>query len=90
MAPQDVHVVREGKLASAIHESLCPEVAAEWDHEHNKGTSADYTAQSNREVWWYNSHRGHFKAKISVRTHSWIQDQQTGQVRQLQLLAHVM
>ena len=49
-------------------QSLFPEVAAEWSYESNKGTPADYAAHSNKEVWWYTSHRGLFKARIDHRT----------------------
>ena len=68
-------------------QSLFPEVAAEWDYERNKGTPADVAAQSGRKVWWYNSHRGHFKAAIQSRIRGWTYKQQTGQVRCMQLLA---
>ena len=44
-------------------QSLFPRVAAEWDYERNKGTPAEYAAQSNKKVWWRTS-RGHFKARI--------------------------
>ena len=62
-------------------QSLFPEVAAEWDYERNTGTPAEYTAQSNKKVWWCTSRRGHFKARISSRTFGWTSKQQTGQVR---------
>ena len=71
-------------------QSLFPEVAAEWDYECNKGTLADHSAQSNKKVWWYNSHRGPFKAEIYLCTRNWTCKQQTGQVRRMQPLAHVM
>ena len=71
-------------------QSLFPEVAADWDYERNKGTPADYAAHSHKKVWWYNSHRGHVEAEIHVCTRNWTPKQQTGQVRQLQPLAHVI
>ena len=49
-------------------QSLFPEVAAEWDYNRNLGTPADYTAGSNRKVWWYNDKRGGFQASITSRT----------------------
>ena len=49
-------------------QSLFPMVAAEWDYERNQGTPADITAYSHKKVWWHNSHRGHFKARIDHRT----------------------
>ena len=48
-------------------QSLFPEVAAEWDYERNQGTPADVAAHSRKNVYWYNSHRGHFKARIDHR-----------------------
>ena len=53
-------------------------MAAEWDYERNTGTPAEYTAQSNKKVWWHNSRRGHFQAVIQNRTQG---KQQAGQVR---------
>ena len=51
-------------------QALHPTVAAEWDHTRNEGTPDDYPAHSSKEVWWYNSRRGHFKSEINVRTRS--------------------
>ena len=62
-------------------QSLFPEVAAEWDYERNKGTPAEYAAQSHKDVWWHNSRRGHFKVSILGRTQGWTSKQQTSQVR---------
>ena len=62
-------------------QSLFPEVAVEWDHERNTGTPAEYAAQSSKKVWWYNSHRGHFKAAILGRSQGWASKQPTSQVR---------
>ena len=59
-------------------QSLFPEVAAEWDYERNQGTPADYSAHSSVKVWWYNSHRGHFKVRITERTRGLASNQQTG------------
>ena len=69
-------------------QSLFPEVAAEWDYERNTGTPAKYAAQSHKKVWWYNSHRGPFKAGIQGRTKGWTSKQQASQVSCM--LAHVM
>ena len=71
----------EGRQACKCNslQSLFPEVAAEWDHQHNIGTPADYAAQSNKKVWWYDSRRGRSKAVIQSRTQTY--KQQTGQVR---------
>ena len=49
-------------------QALHPEVAAEWDYTRNEGTPADYAAQSQGKVWWYNSQRGSFEARIKART----------------------
>ena len=49
-------------------QALYPDVAAEWDHDKNEGTPSDYTAQSNKKVWWVNKCRGEFQAFISKRT----------------------
>ena len=65
-------------------QSLFPWVAAEWDYERNKGTPAGVAAYSSKYVWWHNSHRGHFKARIHGRSHGWTLRQQAGQVRQVQ------
>ena len=70
-------------------QSLFPEVAAEWDYERNKGTPAEYAAQSNKKVWWRTS-RGHFTASIDDRTRVWTSKQEIGQVKQVHLLGHVM
>ena len=59
-----------GKQACSCNslQSLHPTTAAEWDHTRNEGTPDDYAASSNKEVWWYNRRRGHFKSRINVRT----------------------
>ena len=49
-------------------QSLHPDIAAEWDHDRNEATPADYTAHSRKLVWWYNSKRGCFQARIHNRT----------------------
>ena len=59
-------------------------MAAEWDYERNRGTPADVAAYSSKNVWWHNSHRGHFKARIYGRSQGWTLRQQAGQVRQVQ------
>ena len=64
-------------------QSLCPAVAAEWDYERNKSTPAEYTAQSNKKVWWLHSRSGHSEATISDRTRGRIPQQQDGHVRQM-------
>ena len=48
--------------------SLCPDIAAEWDHSRNEGTPDDYPAQSGKTVWWHNSKRGSFEATVTSRT----------------------
>ena len=80
----------EGRKACKCNslQSLFPEVAAEWDHERNQGTPADYAAQSNKKVWWYNTHRGHFEVVIKGRTQGWTAIQQPSQVTCM--LHHVM
>ena len=49
--------------------SLHPDMAEEWDYDRNEGVPEDYTAQSNISVWWRNSKRGSFQARISNRTY---------------------
>ena len=49
-------------------QSLHPETAAEWDSSRNEGTPDDYSAQSNKKVWWCTSKTGSFQAAISDRT----------------------
>ena len=51
-------------------QSLHPDIAAEWDYDRNEATPADYAAQSNKKVWWYNSKRGSFQSTIGNRTAS--------------------
>ena len=48
-------------------QTLQPDLAAEWCYALNKGTPADYTAKSHREVWWENDKRGRWKASIKRR-----------------------
>ena len=49
-------------------QSLHPEIAAEWDSSRNEATPDDYSAQSNKKVWWCTSKRGSFHAAITDRT----------------------
>ena len=51
-------------------QTLRPDLAAEWCYALNKGTSADYTAKSNMEVWWENDKRGRWKARIHSRAYN--------------------
>ena len=51
-------------------QSLHPELALEWDHDKNKSSPADFTAQSSKKVWWKNQRRGEFWMNIGVRTAS--------------------
>ena len=48
-------------------QTLRPDLAAEWCCASNKGTPADFTAQSNVKVWWQNGKRGRWKASIKSR-----------------------
>ena len=67
-------------------QALYPIVSAEWDHTRNQGTPDDYPAHSHKEVWWYNSRRGHFKSRITDRTNyskSIDQDGSSGQSKQI-------
>ena len=49
-------------------QSLHPDLAAEWDYSQNIGTPDDYSAQSNKKMWWRNNKRGSFEAYIHLRT----------------------
>ena len=49
-------------------QSLCPEVAADWDYSRNTGTPDDYPAGSRSKVWWCTDKRGSFQAHIHDRT----------------------
>lgn len=54
-------------LCNSLH-SLHPDIAAEWDYTRNEGSPSDYSARSSRQVWWQNSNRGLFCARINART----------------------
>ena len=41
----------------------------EWDFDKNKDTPEDYTAHSDRVVWWKTEERGSWQQSISSRTH---------------------
>ena len=71
-------------------QSLFPEVAAEWDNERNQDTPDAIAAYSHKKLWWHNSCRGHFKARIDVCTQYCVSNQQSGQVREMRQLAHVV
>ena len=49
-------------------QALHPDIAAEWSNTRNELGPENYAAQSCAEVWWYNSYRGHFHARIGSRT----------------------
>ena len=49
-------------------QSLYPAVVVEWDPSRNTGLLADYPASSGEKVWWRNSKRGSFQARITDRT----------------------
>ena len=49
-------------------QSLRPDIAAEWDHDRNIGTPNDYSAHSNKSVWWQSKTRGRIEATIGGRT----------------------
>ena len=51
-------------------QTVRPDNAAEWCYALNKGTPADYTAQSGVKVWWQNDKRGRWKESISSRFYS--------------------
>ena len=44
--------------------SLHPGTAEEWDYNRNENMLEDYTAKSHVSVWWRNSQRGSFQARI--------------------------
>jgi len=46
-----------------------PEMNKEWDFDKNKDTPEDYTAHSDRVVWWKTEERGSWQQSISTRTH---------------------
>ena len=48
-------------------QTVRPDLAAEWCYAANKGTPADYTANSMMVVWWQNGKRGRWKARINSR-----------------------
>ena len=58
-------------------QALFPDTAAEWDHRKNKGQPSDYTARSNRLVWWYTPQHGSWQQIINARTNSVIQQSAT-------------
>ena len=45
-----------------------PELVQEWDFEQNKDTPRDYTARSNKIVWWKTAERGSWQQTIHSRT----------------------
>ena len=49
-------------------QALFPSIAAEWDNEKNTGKPADYTAYSDRVVWWCNPQRGSWQQNVHGRT----------------------
>jgi rubrerythrin len=45
-----------------------PELVTEWDYDKNKDTPRDYTARSNKIVWWKTAERGSWQQTIHSRT----------------------
>ncbi len=50
-------------------QSLCPDIASEFDLDKNDITPADVTWSSNKVVWWRNDKRGSWDQRITARTH---------------------
>ena len=46
-----------------------PEMVDEWDFARNQGTPGDYTARSDKSVWWKTAERGSWQQKIKRRNH---------------------
>ncbi len=59
-------VPKPGRSVADLH----PELAAQWDHERNERTSADYTARSNYRAHWVcgNGADHRWQATIGSRT----------------------
>ena len=49
--------------------SLHPDLAKEWDYSKNEDLPEEYPAGARATVWWRNSKRGSFRARIDSRTH---------------------
>ena len=47
-----------------------PDLVEEWDFDRNKGNPEDYTAGSNKSVWWKTAKRGSWQQTIHSRTDS--------------------
>ncbi len=58
-------------------EALYPDVAAEWDYSKNTGQPSDYTAKSNKVVWWCTTQRGSWQQTIDTRTDQRLERHQT-------------
>ena len=63
-------------------QALCPDIAADWDNNKNKGQPNDYSARSNRMAWWFSPQRGSWQQTVNSRTMGYMQKLQLEQQRQ--------
>ena len=61
-----------GKAACQCNslQALHPIIAAEWDHDKNKGQPSDHTAGSHHMAWWSSPRRGSWQQSINSRTNN--------------------
>ena len=63
-------------------QTLCPDVAAKWDHVKNAGTPDDYTAASHHMAWWSTARRSSWQQRIDVCTQTTLRSRRAGRAAQ--------